>query len=131
MMNWRRAIKLIIIFPLVLGMLMVAIANRVMVPFNIEPFTAPNTPPLMEVPLYLVMFGTLAIGVVMGGIAMWFSQSRHRKALRVQRKEVEQLTKQRDEAIRNLALETEKTAATLSVVDYAPPSATPLSLAHV
>jgi uncharacterized integral membrane protein len=120
-MSVRGTLKLAILGPLALATLAVCVANRITVPLYIDPFTVENTTPFLQLPLYLVMLGCLAVGVLMGGIVVWFGQGKHRRAARAARKDVERLSKDLEDAKRSLNAAPAQDG----------PRATPLSLAHI
>jgi hypothetical protein len=120
-MSVRGTLKLAIFAPVTLGALALCVANRVSVPLYVDPFAGEGGTPFLQLPLYLVMLGCIAFGVVMGGIVVWFGQGKHRKAARSARKDVERLTRELEQA-RNTISE----PSTLQ-----DPKATPLSLAHI
>lgn len=81
--------------------LVVSIANRGAVTFSIDPFSA-DTPALaFAVPLYLLIFVALLIGVLIGGMSAWAGQTGWRKKARKTAREVKHLTKdlERREAV--------------------------------
>ncbi len=44
---------------------------------------------LHQIPMFLILFLAVLIGILLGGMTMWFKQGRHRRAARVARSEVE------------------------------------------
>ncbi|WP_395822272.1 lipopolysaccharide assembly protein LapA domain-containing protein, partial [Devosia sp.] len=52
------------------------------------------------VPMFLVIFLILLVGVVLGGVATWFAQSQHRRDERHWRRETERLHRELDAARR-------------------------------
>ncbi len=60
---------------------MLAVANRHSVQLVADPFGA-DPAFTLDVPLFLVVFGALIAGVVLGGVAVWLSQARWRRAAR-------------------------------------------------
>lgn len=90
----------------ILGILVVAfaVANRTSVLVGFDPFnpSVPWTQPL-EMPLYWVMFFCVAAGVILGGIANWLSQGKWRKRARIHKRELDKLTRERDELRKKLA----------------------------
>lgn len=78
-------LKLLILLPIVVVVTIFAIANRELVQINVDPFGWFEWPPL-GVPLFLVLFVSLGLGVVLGGSAVWLGQGRHRKAARLNAK---------------------------------------------
>ena len=69
-----------------------ALANRQLVTVNLNPFVAPVDPTAgYGVPLFVVLYVVLLIGVLLGGIATWFAQGHHRRRERHWRREAHQL----------------------------------------
>jgi len=50
--------------------------------FSLDPFRSSDPAVAVSVPLFWLLFATLAIGVLVGGIATWFGQGKWRKAAR-------------------------------------------------
>ena len=85
-----------VLFALVAAILLVfAFANRQVVSVSFDPFVSGDTPAFaLAAPLFLVMMLTLIIGVIVGGVAVWLSQGRFRRAARQTRAEVARLRAQ-------------------------------------
>ena len=81
--------KVIILVPLALLAVAFAVGNRGNVSLSFDPFS--DTPYTVDVPLFVVVFAALILGVLIGGIATWLGQGRHRKAARMHRRDVERL----------------------------------------
>lgn len=80
----RRLVSLLIAFPLGVVLVAIALANRHMVSLVLDPFN-PETPALaVQLPFYAYLLGALVVGVILGGMATWFGQSRWRRTARVQ-----------------------------------------------
>lgn len=80
-----------------------AVANRHTVRLVLDPFNPLDPVLAAELPFYAFLFGMLIIGVILGGIATWMSQSRWRRLARARgqdaarwRAEAERLTRERD-----------------------------------
>lgn len=90
----------------IIGILIVsfAVANRTDVLIGFDPFNpaVPWTRPL-EIPLYWVMFASVAAGIILGGIADWLGQSKWRRRAREHRRENEKLKKDLDALRKKLA----------------------------
>lgn len=83
----RTLIWLLIGAPIVLVVIALALVNNQPVTLVLDPFT-PATPFLTAtVPLYAVIFVSLWIGALVGGVAVWARQGRFRKAARQNRRE--------------------------------------------
>ena len=85
----RSLLKAIILVPLALLAIAFAVANRGEVDVSFDPISADA--PKYGVPLFIVVFAALILGVLIGGVATWLGQGRHRKAERMHRRDVERL----------------------------------------
>ena len=97
-----RIVGWFVLVPLCAALIVFALANRQPVTVNFNPFTAPAEAAEtgIGVPLFLVMFGVLLVGVLLGGIATWFAQGEHRRHERLFRRENERLHRELDAAHR-------------------------------
>ena len=78
----RRFITLLILIPLAAVVVLFSVANRESVVVSLDPFHS-GTPALtFDAPLFALLFGALALGVLIGGIAAWSRQGRWRRAAR-------------------------------------------------
>lgn len=97
----RRIVGWFVLVPLCAALVVFALANRQPVAVNLNPFTAAGEPVASTgVPLFLVMFAVLLVGVLLGGIATWFAQGHHRRDERLFRRENERLHRELDAAHR-------------------------------
>ncbi|PLX38022.1 MAG: DUF1049 domain-containing protein [Hyphomicrobiales bacterium] len=72
----------IIIAPISLIVVVLAVANRHPVTLSLDPF-ATDTPALaVTVPVFWLFFATLALGIILGGVAVWLRQGKWRRAAR-------------------------------------------------
>lgn len=78
-------LKLLVLLPIVVIVTVFAIANRELVQVTVDPFGWFEVPPL-GVPLFLILFLSVAVGVILGGAAVWVGQGRHRRAARLNAK---------------------------------------------
>ena len=85
----KRIATYLIIVPVVLLVLLFAVANRHLVTLSLDPFNAAAPALSFQAPLFLVLFVVLALGVLIGGVAAWFKQGRHRRAARQARADME------------------------------------------
>ncbi len=99
----RRLTWLFLAFPAAIVLIGIALANRHDVRLVLDPFV-PEAPAFaLSLPFYVFILGTLIAGVILGGIATWFSQARYRKLARVRgsearrwQSEAERLQRERD-----------------------------------
>ena len=87
----KRIIEVIILLPLAIVLIFLAVANRTPVSLSINPFDPADPAYLVTVPLFWVIFGAIAVGIVLGGVAVWLHHARFRKAARKHRKEADRL----------------------------------------
>jgi hypothetical protein len=92
----RRIVGWIVLVPLCAVLIVFALANRQLVIVNFNPFVPADAlaSPGVGVPFFLVLFGVLLLGVVLGGIATWFAQAPHRRDERAFRRESERLNRE-------------------------------------
>lgn len=78
----RRVIWTVVAFPIGIVLVTLAVTNGHRVRLILDPFR-PDDPVLsLVLPFYLYLFGALLIGIVIGGMAMWFTQGRWRRIAR-------------------------------------------------
>ena len=109
----RRVIWTVVAFPIGLVLVTLAVSNGHRVRLVLDPFR-PDDPVLsLVLPFYLYLFGALLIGIVIGGMATWFTQARWRRIARRRgaeavrwQAEADRLSRERDKqlsAVRQLA----------------------------
>jgi hypothetical protein len=91
----RTIIKLIILVPVIVLAVLLAVANRGDITLMLDPLQREGGPSV-QVPVYLVVLVAIMLGVIMGGIATWLAQGRHRRAARAARREVASLRAEAD-----------------------------------
>lgn len=71
-----------------------AVANRQIVAVSFDPFaTTPSQQIALKAPLFIVVIIALALGVIVGSLATWLNQGKHRRALREAHGELDRLRK--------------------------------------
>jgi uncharacterized integral membrane protein len=87
----RQFLKALILLPIAIVVVLLAVANRGPVTLSFDPFS-PGGPQLSwTLPLFAVIFFSVMIGVLIGGVAAWLAQSKHRRLERRYRREVRNL----------------------------------------
>ncbi|CUU43443.1 lipopolysaccharide assembly protein LapA domain-containing protein [Blastochloris viridis] len=73
---------LIVGLPIGIALVVLAVANRAPVTLILDPFAGSPAEAAYSwsVPLYLIVFATLVLGVILGGVASWWSTGRRRGA---------------------------------------------------
>ncbi|WP_029032772.1 LapA family protein [Salinarimonas rosea] len=94
----RRIVSLLILVPFALLVALLAMANRVPTRISLDPFTPESPVWSLTGPLWVVLFVTFTIGVVVGGCAAWLVQGKHRKAERTYKREATRLEREVERA---------------------------------
>lgn len=86
-----RFLKGLVLLPVAIVVVALAVANREAVRLSFDPFS-PDLPAFsMTLPLYVILFAAVALGVVLGGIGTWAGQSSTRRQSRERRREIHRL----------------------------------------
>jgi hypothetical protein len=86
----RRFLILFVLLPIAIVAIALSVANRESIVVSLDPFaTAPRWS--VAVPLFVLLFVTLGLGVIVGGIATWLRQGKWRQAARAERAKAEHL----------------------------------------
>ena len=87
----RRFLILLVLLPLAAVIVFFSVANRELITVSLDPFHG-DTPALaFSAPLFVLLFGALILGLLIGGIAAWVRQGRWRRAARKLEIEAERL----------------------------------------
>lgn len=78
----RKLVFWLILVPLAIVILMFAVANREIVTVSFDPFSATAPAASVRIPLFVLIFVLVILGVVIGGVAAWLRQSGYRRAAR-------------------------------------------------
>jgi uncharacterized integral membrane protein len=92
----KRAAKLLLLIPIIIIAVAIAVANRHRVTFSLDPFAEADPALSIDLPLFWLLFGALAIGVILGGLATWLRQGKWRKAARRDHAELERAKRAAD-----------------------------------
>jgi uncharacterized integral membrane protein len=101
----RKFVAIVVLVPLAVILVMFAVANREIVTVSFDPFNSAQPASALKLPLFILIFVLVGIGVLIGGFAAWLRQ--HRWRARARRAEAEerdlraQLEAQRLEAARS------------------------------
>jgi len=80
--------KALILVPIALLIVLFSVANRGSVRVSFDPISRDVPALAYDVPLFAVVLAAIAVGVLVGGLASWLAQGKHRKAARRDRREV-------------------------------------------
>jgi uncharacterized integral membrane protein len=79
---FRKIVTAIIVVPLVVIIVGFAVANRQAVTVSFDPLSSANPAYAATLPLFIVIFIILILGVLIGGFAAWLRQGKWRRAAR-------------------------------------------------
>ena len=83
----RKFIAVVILVPLTLVIVAFAVANRETIAISFDPFDSAQPAYALKMPLFVLIFVLVGIGVLVGGIAAWLKQ--HKWRVRARRAEAE------------------------------------------
>lgn len=109
----RRILVIVIVLPISVALIMLAVANRHSIGLVVDPIGGDGALTL-QAPLFLVVFGALIVGVLIGGIVVWLSQGRYRRAARRASREARRANAQADVLRATIAGPTPVTQTALS-----------------
>lgn len=90
----NRILVFVVFLPLAVVLIALAVANRVSVPFTIDPFNPGNPGLTVHLPLFVLLFAALVLGLIVGSVATWIRQGHYRRLARERGQEVRSLRNQ-------------------------------------
>jgi uncharacterized integral membrane protein len=78
----RRIITAIVVVPLLIVIVAFAVANRQAVTVSFDPFSSVQPAYAVTLPLFVIIFVFLILGVFIGGVASWLRQGAWRRSAR-------------------------------------------------
>ena len=87
----KTIVRLLLLAIIGIPMIAFALVNKDQVPIRIDPIAGAAATPVISLPLFVVVFAALLLGVFLGGLAAWIGQGKHRKAARVARADLVRL----------------------------------------
>ncbi|PPC87429.1 MAG: hypothetical protein CTY31_00355 [Hyphomicrobium sp.] len=113
----RRIVTLLVAFPLGVILVAIAVSNRQTVQLVLDPFR-PEAPALaINLPLYLFLLAALILGVMLGGFATWFGQSRWRRTARTQGQRAARWQAEADRLVRERDVHAKSSSGILAIAD--------------
>jgi uncharacterized integral membrane protein len=79
---FRKIVTALIVVPLAVIIVVFAVANRQAVTVSFDPFSSTSPAYAATVPLFVLIFILLILGVIIGGAAAWLRQSPWRRTAR-------------------------------------------------
>ncbi len=93
---FNRLWTVLIVLPLAILLIAFGVANRQLVQISLDPVATDAPWFAVSVPLFVALFGALILGVLIGGIASWFTQGAYRKQARETKVQATKLARERD-----------------------------------
>jgi uncharacterized integral membrane protein len=119
MTRFRKIVTALILVPLAIALIVFAVANRQIVTVSLDPFDSAQPALSLRMPLFVLIFVFLILGVLLGGVAAWLRQGRHRRASRALRSDISGL--RREIEILNSRMEGETRDPGIARVPLPPP----------
>ena len=88
---FNRFVLIVVFVPLAVILIALAVANREMVAFTVDPFNPGNPALTLTLPFFIFLFAALGLGMIVGGAITWIRQGRYRKLARQRAIEAESL----------------------------------------
>lgn len=112
----KKLINYVFLLPLAIVLILVSVANRQWVRFSLDPLNSENPAVSLELPFFVFLFLALLAGMMIGGILVWLSQGKHRKALREKSFEAQKLKREHDAEAASSAKPAEEIAPGLPLI---------------
>ena len=87
----NRFVLIAVFVPLAIILVALAVANRGPVPFTLDPFNPGNPALTLQLPLFVLLFAAIALGMIVGSLVTWLKQGRYRKMARQRSQEADML----------------------------------------
>lgn len=87
----KRIIAVIVLVPVAVIVVAFSVANRHPVGLTLDPFHPGNPALSYSAPFFAWLFIAFALGLIVGGLATWFGQGKHRKLSRQRGQEADRL----------------------------------------
>jgi uncharacterized integral membrane protein len=89
-------LKALLLLPIAILVVLLAVANRGPVTVSFDPFAKANPELSVSVPLFALILGSVALGVVLGGVGAWLAGGKHRRDRRMSHREINRLKSEAD-----------------------------------
>jgi hypothetical protein len=93
---WRKLILALVVVPLGVVLVALAVVNRKSVELILNPFGGAEPSLSLQAPLFLLLLGGFALGLVAGGVTTWLGQGKWRRTAREEAREARQWRHQAD-----------------------------------
>lgn len=100
---FRKIVTAVVVVPLAIVIVAFAVANRQAVTVSFDPFSSADPAYTATVPLFVLIFTLVTLGVIVGGVAAWLRQGKWRRSARRLDADVRALQQELEAVRRRLA----------------------------
>ena len=100
---FRKIVTAVIVVPLAIVIVAFAVANRQSVTVSFDPFSATSPAYTATLPLFILIFVLVILGVIVGGVAAWIRQAKWRRTARMLDADVRALHQELESLRRHLS----------------------------
>ena len=93
---WRKLILVLVVLPLAVVLIALAVVNRKPALLVLDPLGGTEPGLSLEAPLFLLLLGAFAFGLVVGAIATWIGQGKWRRLAREETRQARDWRRQAD-----------------------------------
>ncbi|MFC3071655.1 LapA family protein [Shinella pollutisoli] len=83
----RKLVNVLVLIPVGIVLIVLSVANRQSVTLALNPFRPEDSMLSLTAPFFVYLFLAVILGMVIGSLATWFSQGKHRKRARTEARE--------------------------------------------
>ena len=83
----KRIVNVLVLLPIAIVLIVLSVANRQAVTLALNPFRPEDSVLSVTAPFFVYLFLAVIFGLVIGSLATWFTQGKHRKRARVEASE--------------------------------------------
>ena len=83
----KRIVNVLVLIPVGIVLIVLSVANRQPVTLALNPFRREDSMLSVTAPFFVYLFLAVIVGLVIGSLATWFTQGKHRKRARVEANE--------------------------------------------
>jgi uncharacterized integral membrane protein len=120
---FRKIVTAVVVIPLAVLIVAFAVANRQSVTVSFDPFSAVSPAYVATLPLFVLLFIVVIIGVLVGGVAAWIRQSPRRRTARQLDSDVRALHQELESLRRHMSVAETAAARDVASLPVIPPPA--------
>jgi len=97
----RRLFNVVFLIPLAIILVLLSVANRTPTQFSLDPLNSAAPALAFELPLFVLLFLAMIIGLMIGSALTWTRQGKYRQALREKSYEANQLKQNKEIGVKS------------------------------